>query len=131
MPKEVPGRQAALTGEGTLADAAPASTARVLIRRTRRDDIGQRQVYVRVDNGPTHTLLHGQSAVVEVVPGPHALKANNTLFWKTLRFDVAPDEEIEFAVVNKAGRMSFSLLALLGVGPLFLVIEEAARRQIG
>lgn len=113
-----------------MSDLAPAS-ARVLIRRTHVDDVGQRQIYVRVDDGPTHTLLHGQSAMVNVEPGPHVLHANNTLFWKTVRFEAGADEEIDFVVVNKAGWASFGLLALFGVGPLALVIQQSARRPIG
>lgn len=113
-----------------MADAGIGSRARVLIRRTHADDVGQRQIYVRVDDGPTYTLRHGQSAAIEVVPGPHALKANNTLFWKTVRLEVGADEEIEFVVVNKAGATAFGLLALLGVGPLALVIKEVGRRPI-
>jgi len=104
------------------------NASRVLIRRTHADDIGQRQIYARIDDGPTHTLRHGQDVTVEVAPGPHVLKTNNTLYWKTVRFDALAGEDIEFAVVNKAGRTAFGLLALLGVGPLRLVVEEVARR---
>lgn len=107
------------------------STSRVIIRRTHPDDIGQRQIYARIDEGPTHTLRHGQDVTVEVAPGPHVLKTNNTLYWKTVHFEAAAGEDIEFAVVNKAGRTAFGLLALLGVGPLRLVVEEVARRPAG
>ena len=104
------------------------TTSRVRIRRTRADDVGQRQIYVRIDDGPTKTLRHGQETTFDVVPGPHALKTNNTLYWKTQRFEAQAGEEIEFAVVNTAGRTAFGLLALLGVGPLHLVVEEVTRR---
>lgn len=106
------------------------TTSRVTIRRTHADDVGQRQIYVRIDDGPTRTLRHGQDTTFDVVPGPHVLKANNTLYWKTQRFDAQAGEEIEFAVVNRAGRTAFGLLALLGVGPLQLVVEEVARRAV-
>jgi hypothetical protein len=103
-------------------------TSRVIIRRTGTDDVGQRQIYARVDAGPTRTLRHGESVTVDVEPGSHTLKTNNTLYWKTLRFDAGAGEDIEFAGVNKAGRTAFGLLALLGVGPLQLIVEEVGRR---
>jgi hypothetical protein len=106
----------------------PGTPSRVIIRRTHADDVGQRQIYVRVDDGPTHTLRHGQDVTIEIPPGPHTLRSNNTLYWKTLAFEAAAGEEVEFAVVNKAGRTAFGLLALLGVGPLKLVVEEVGRR---
>lgn len=104
------------------------SAARVIIRRTHADDVGQRQIYVRIDDGPTHTLRHGQDVTLEITAGPHALKANNTLYWKTVRFDAQAGEDVEFAVINRGGRTALGLLAVLGVGPIQLVIEEVGRR---
>jgi hypothetical protein len=61
---------------------------------------------------------------MELEPGPHLLKVNNTLFWKRLSFTVAPGEHVEFVVINRPGRMTLGFLAVLGVAPLFLSIER-------
>jgi hypothetical protein len=43
-----------------------------------------------------------------------------------LTFDVKSGETVEFDVANRPGRGSVSVLALLGVGPLFLTFERRA-----
>jgi hypothetical protein len=41
-----------------------------------------------------------------------------------VEFAAAPDEHVRFRVVNRAGLGSMTLVALLGVGPLFVKIER-------
>jgi len=96
----------------------------VTVTRNLPEDVGQRQVYVSLDGQPWATLLFGQSATRELQPGRHQLRANNTLVWKTVPFDATPGEHVHFDLANRPGRWSFSVLALLGVGPLFLTIER-------
>jgi hypothetical protein len=103
-----------------------ASAARITVTRNLPEDIRQRQVYVSLDGQPWATLLFGQSATRELAPGPHRIRANNTLVWKTVAFDAAPGEHVQFDLANRPGRWSFSVLALLGVGPLFLTINRRA-----
>ena len=103
-------------------------TSSVTIRRDHADDVRQRQIYARVDDGPTHTLRFGDTVTVDLEPGDHTLKSNNTLHWKTVPFRVEPGEHAEFVLINKAGALAFSFLALLGVGPLKLVIEKVPSR---
>ena len=96
----------------------------VTISRTHVDDVRQRQILVTVDDGPPHTLMFGESYTFDVRPGSHLLKANNTLFWKKMPFVIEAGEHLEFLVVNRAGKMTFSFLAVMGVAPLFLSIEK-------
>jgi hypothetical protein len=44
--------------------------------------------------------------------------------WKTIEFDAKPGEQVKFATVNRAGLGSAALVALLGVGPLFVTLEQ-------
>jgi hypothetical protein len=101
--------------------------AQVTITRTHADDVRHRQIYARIDDGPNRTLLFGDSITAAVEPGEHRLRANNTLFWKTVPFRVGIGEHVEFMLINRAGRFAFSLLALLGAGPLVLAIEQRPR----
>jgi hypothetical protein len=101
-----------------------ASTARVTIRRTDAQDVQHRQIYARIDDTPNRMLLFGDSTTIEVAAGRHKLKANNTLYWKSVSFDVQPGEHVEFMVINKASRLTFGFLALLGAAPLALAIER-------
>ena len=93
---------------------------------TRRDpsDVRDRQIIVSVDGEKFSTLLFGESATKEVEPGRHRVRAHNTLFWKTIDVELAPGEHARFVAINRAGTSTFSLLGLLGVGPLYLTFER-------
>jgi hypothetical protein len=101
-----------------------AVVSRVTIRRTSPTDVGQRQVVVRLDDGDQTTLMFGDSFTRDLQPGDHVLHAHNTLVWKRVRFTTAPDEHVEFLVVNRSSRFTLGFLSLMGVAPLFLSIER-------
>ena len=98
--------------------------SRVTVSRTDERDVQQRQIYARVDDTAQRTLMFGESFTLDLEPGSHTLKVNNTLYWKTVRFAVEPGEHVEFAVINISSKLSFGFLAMLGAGPLRLVIER-------
>ena len=102
----------------------PPAPARITISRKDPKDVRDRQIVVSLDGEPLATLLFGHEASREVAPGEHRLRAHNTLFWKTIEVSVAPGEHARFSVVNRAGLGTYSLLGLLGVGPLFLTFER-------
>jgi hypothetical protein len=108
---------------------SPAPAARVTVSRADDRDVQQRQIYARIDDAATRTLMFGDSFTIEVAPGAHTLKTNNTLYWKSVEFTVEPGEHVEFAVINQSSKLSFGFLALLGAGPLKLVIERRPRPQ--
>ena len=99
-------------------------TARITITRKDLRDVKDRQIVVSLDGDSLATLLFGEEVTRELAPGEHRLRAHNTLFWKTIDFTLAPGEHARFAVVNRAGMGTFSLLGLLGVGPLYLTFER-------
>jgi len=79
---------------------------------------------VRIDDGPTRRLRFGDACTEDVAPGPHQLRANNTLFWKRVPFTIEPGAHMEFALINRGGALAIGMLALLGVAPLSLTIER-------
>lgn len=99
---------------------------RTFVTLTRKDsrDIGQRQVVARIDDGAPITLLFGDSVTVETQPGTHKLKTHNTLVRKTVPFAVESGEHIEFSIVNRASKLALGFLALIGVAPVYLMIER-------
>src|SRR5215207_10682585 len=99
-------------------------SARITIGRKDPKDVRDRQIVVSLDGEPVGTLLFGNEVSRDVDPGKHRLRAHNTLFWKTLELSLAPGEHAVFRVVNRAGMGTFSLLGLLGVGPLYLTFER-------
>ena len=96
----------------------------VTLSRTDKADVGQREIFARIDDGPTCRLRFGDGYTEEVPPGPHQLRANNTLFWKRVNFTIEPGERIEFALINRGGAFAIGLIALFGVAPLSLTIER-------
>ena len=78
-----------------------------------------------LDGAPLATLMFGQQATATVAPGRHALRAYNTLVWKTIEFDVVEDQDVTFQIVNRPGRFTYILVTLLGVGPIYVDIERA------
>jgi hypothetical protein len=102
--------------------------ARITVSRRDARDVRDRQIVVSLDGEPLATLLFGDAVTREVAAGSHRLRAHNTLFWKTHAIDLTPGEEAHFVVVNRAGVGTFSLLGLLGVGPLYLTFERTTAR---
>ena len=99
-------------------------TAQLLVERTASEDVRTRQVVLALDGEPLATLLFGERVTREIAPGHHRLRAHNTLVWKTVEFDASPGEQIRFSTVNRAGFGSMALVALLGVGPLYVTLER-------
>jgi hypothetical protein len=98
--------------------------ARVTVSRQSADDVRLRQLVVSVDGRNAATLLYGESVTVDVEPGSHRLRVHNTLVWKTVHFDAAPGEHVRFAAVNRAGFGTYSMIGLLGAGPLYVTITR-------
>ena len=94
------------------------------LARRHPDDVRQRQIVASIDGAPLGTLMFGESVTRELAPGPHRLRAHNTLFWKTRELNLKPGEHVRFTVVNRAGPGTFSLLGLFGVGPLYISLFE-------
>lgn len=99
-------------------------SARLVLERTAAEDVRTRQVVVSLDGEPLATLLFGERVTREIAPGHHRLRAHNTLVWKTVEFDASSGEQVRFSAVNRAGLGSMALVALLGVGPLYVTLER-------
>ena len=96
----------------------------VTVERTSETDAQHRQIILSIDDQPFATLMFGKSETKSIEPGRHKLKAYNTLVWKTVAFDVAPGQHVRFQVINRPGRWTYPMVALLGVGPIYLTVER-------
>lgn len=110
-------------------ETSPSPTARVTVSRKDDRDVQQRQIYARIDDTAQRTLMFGDSFTLDVEPGAHTLKVNNTLYWKSVPFTVEPGEHVEFALINVSSKLSFGFLAMLGAGPLKLLVERRPARS--
>lgn len=103
---------------------ASALSARLTVDRIATEDVRTRQIVLSLDSEPLATLLFGERVSREITAGPHRLRAHNTLVWKTVEFDAKPGEHVKFRTVNRAGLASAAMVALLGVGPLYVTLER-------
>lgn len=96
----------------------------VTFSRTHARDVGVRQVFVRLDDGPQVALRYGQSLTETVEPGSHRLRVHNTFMWRTLPFAVETGEHLEFLIINYCGPVWQAIAAVLGAAPIFLKIHR-------
>jgi len=71
------------------------------------------------------SLFASQSATREIAPGHHTLKADNTLFHRSMAFEVAAGEEARFSAWNREGRWTW-IFMMFGAPLLHLSQERAA-----
>ena len=100
--------------------------ASVTIVRRSDEDFKQRQLVVWLDGEKLGDLMFGDAFGRDVHPGPHTLRVSNTLVWKTTHFDVKPGEQVRFEAINRPGRVTYPLLVMLGVGPLYVTLRRVA-----
>ena len=104
-----------------LAQAFPPS---VTVTRTSEEDCQARQLVIAIDRRRVATLLWGDSVRCDLEPGLHTLRVHNTLVWKTVQFTLGPGEQAFFEVVNRASTSTYLIVALLGVGPLYVRVRR-------
>lgn len=96
------------------------------ISRTHPTDIGDRQLFVRLD-GSERRLVFGDEFTDELPPGAHHLRVHNTLMWKNVHFTLEPGEHLEFVLINSGRWWTWGVAGVLGAAPLFLTVEKRSR----
>jgi hypothetical protein len=104
-------------------DMQPAS---VTIVRKSQHDFKQRQLVVWLDGERLGDLMFGDAISRDVHPGPHKLRVSNTLVWKTVEFEVKPGEQVRWEAINRTGRITYPMLVIMGVGPLYVTLRRVA-----
>lgn len=113
-------------------DLTKSWTAAITVKRQSKQDIGYRDIYISIDGEEIAILHAGDEVTHEVPPGPHRLKAHNTLFRKTIDVTLAPGEHATFTAINKAGFGTYSVFAFfVGGGPLYLTLERESGEANG
>jgi hypothetical protein len=107
--------------QNTRKDELPAT---LTVTRTSEEDFKQRQLIVHLDGKKLATLMFGDSVTRDIEPGTHRLRVSNTLVWKNVDFTLRPGEQAYFEVVNRAGRATYPMLLIFGVGPLYVTVKR-------
>lgn len=100
--------------------------ASLTVTRTSERDFKDRQLIVSLDSQRLGVLMFGGALTQELEPGPHRLKISNTFVWKTIDFDVKLGEQVRFEAINRPGKLTFPMLMIMGVGPLYLTVTRVA-----
>jgi hypothetical protein len=101
----------------------PDLQTRLTIHRTSPDDVRDRQVIMSLDGKRLTQLFFGQTFTCDIEPGPHRLRANNTLVWKTVEFIAPAGTHVHFTCINRAPAGMMYMLAVFGVAPLFVTLR--------
>ena len=102
------------------------------LRVTHKDegDYMARGIKLALDDADLNLLKSGSSTIVEIEPGHHRLRIDNTFHAKTVEFDVRAGEQVHYRIWNKRGFGSW-LVEIIGAGPMYLAIEEAEPIESG
>jgi hypothetical protein len=99
-------------------------SAQLRVTHKNEGDYMARGIKLALDGTDLNLLKSGTSTLVEVEPGHHRLRIDNTFHAKTVEFDVRAGEQAHYRVWNKRGFGSW-LVEIIGAGPMYLAIEKA------
>ena len=105
-------------------DGRISDVACITVSRRSPNDAGVREIFVSVDGESIGVLKHGEAIPHELPAGPHRIRVQNTLFWKTHDVVLQPGEHARFRAINRAGWSVFAFLMVLGAAPLGLTFER-------
>lgn len=112
---------AALLDRPPESDVGPPT--RLTVHRTSDEDCGDRQVIFSLDGERIAELLYGQTVTLDIPPGAHRLRANNTLVWRTAEFVAPAGTHVHFTCINWAPSWLYYMVGILGVAPLFVTLK--------
>ena len=93
--------------------------ARLVITRDHPQDIQDRPVYLWIDGEKWDGVLrYGKTFERELPPGPHKVKAHNTLFGHSVDFEAKPGETLRYRCENGLTPGGIVMVLMLGVAYL-------------
>ena len=110
------------------ADSGPGpgpEAGRLTIHRTAAWDEQSRQILCSIDGKYVGQLLYGQTLTRDIPAGSHTLNINNTLVWKTVPFEAAAGEHVQFTVWNEQMGGWFARLLFIFIGAAALKLGIA------
>ena len=102
--------------------------ARVTIFRNSPDDTQTRQIIVYLDGENKGELMYSDSMTLNVAPGAHVLRVDNTWNRNELAIEVQPGDDLQFLTKSSAGKFVWFLLGFFGAGPMHVSIEPLPSR---
>ena len=93
--------------------------AHLVITRDHPQDIQDRPVYLWIDGDKWEGVLrYGATFARDLAPGPHTVKAHNTLFSHSVTFEAAADETVRYRCENGLTGGGMVMVLMMGVAYL-------------
>ena len=93
--------------------------AHLVITRDHPEDVQDRPVYLWIDGEKAdRPLKYGKTFERDLAPGPHTIKASNTLFSTKVEFDAAAGETIRYRCENGLTGGGMIMVLMMGVSYL-------------
>src|SRR5687768_8298376 len=89
-------------------------SARLVVSRTSKDDIGIRGLELRLDGEFLDNLSFGKTIEHELAPGEHTLLATNSLYKQNATFTVEEGETARFEAMNVLTGLGRVMMAIGG-----------------
>jgi hypothetical protein len=100
------------------------NNAQLTVTRNGSSDFQDRQVYLYVDGELWGKVKYGRPVTREVPPGPHKIRAFNTLFSHTIDIDAKPGEHVKLKCTNALGRGGWMMMVVWQVAALRVRLER-------
>ena len=101
--------------------------ARLSITRDHPQDVQDRPVYLWIDGEKWEGVLrYGATFTRDLAPGPHTVKAHNTLFSHSVQFDAGSGETVRYRCENGLTGGGMVMVLMMGVAYLRVRLTRLA-----
>lgn len=105
-------------------------TARLTLIRDHGQDVQDRIVHLWLDEKTLGPMRYGETLSRAIAPGPHTLRAWNTLFTTRHAFEAAPGEDVRLQVVHGMTGGARLMVLMLGVAYLRVSFQPLPSGQV-
>jgi hypothetical protein len=100
------------------------NNAQLTVTRNSASDFQDRQVYLYLDGELWGKVKYGKPVSREIPPGPHKVRAFNTLFSHTVDINAVPGEHVRLKCTNGLARGSWIMMVIFQMAPLSVKLER-------
>jgi hypothetical protein len=100
------------------------NNAQLTVTRNGAGDFQDRQVYLYLDGELWGKVRYGKPVSREIPPGPHKVRAFNTMFSDTIEINAVPGEHVKLRCTNGLARGGWIMMVIWQVAALKVKLER-------
>ena len=108
----------------TAIETSKINQATLTVTRNGAGDFQDRQVYLYVDGELGGKVKYNRPVTREIPPGPHKVRAFNTMFSHTIEIDAVPGEHVRLKCTNGLARGGWIMMVIWQVAALSVKLER-------